>query len=105
MAAIWSGMLYGESNSRTVSLKEDESHGTMNQPASEGGLDRQRSSRKLSRRRFGLLAAAPLAATAAAQDAARPADTPAAAPQRPVSPAIAQFDVPMATEPGFVFKP
>lgn len=67
-------------------------------------MAQKRSSRKLSRRSFGLLASAPLAVTAAVQDA-RPTQTPAATPQRPISPAIARFDVPMATEPGFIFKP
>jgi hypothetical protein len=68
-------------------------------------MTQQRFSRKLSRRGFGLLAVAPLAATAATQDAARPTEAPAAAPQRPVPPAIARFNVPMSTEPGFIFKP
>ena len=62
------------------------------------------SSRKLSRRLFGLLTAAPLATAAPSQDPARP--SPAAPVQpRQASPAVARFDVPMSTEPGFIFKP
>jgi lipoprotein-anchoring transpeptidase ErfK/SrfK len=58
---------------------------------------------KFSRRRFGALAAAaPVAASTAAKAQTSPA--PAQQP-RPVSPAIAKFDVPMATEPGFIYKP
>jgi lipoprotein-anchoring transpeptidase ErfK/SrfK len=58
---------------------------------------------KFSRRRFGALAAAaPVAASTAAK--AQVAPTPPPQP-RPVSPAITKFEVPMATEPGFIFKP
>lgn len=67
--------------------------------------------RKLSRRSFGrLLAASPLAAAAAAgpspQAPSREEEFRAAGERRVANAqALAKFDLPMATEPAFVFRP
>jgi hypothetical protein len=68
-------------------------------------MSRRDSFRQLSRRKFGIVSAAPFAATAAAQQSPRTTESPLTPPQRTVSPAIAGFPVPMSTEPGFIFKP
>jgi hypothetical protein len=61
----------------------------------------------ISRRGFGRLTlAAPIAvsaATARAQE--RPPEKAAVQPQPAAQDVIAAFDVPMSTEPGFVYKP
>jgi len=66
------------------------------------------SARKISRRGFGRLTlAAPIAvsAVAAAPRQELPPGKAAAQPQPAAQDAIAAFDVPMATEPGFVYRP
>jgi hypothetical protein len=63
---------------------------------------------KLSRRGFGRLTlAAPIAvsAGAAAPRQERRTETPAAQPQPAAADVIVAFDVPMSTEPGFVYRP
>ena len=65
-------------------------------------------SAKLSRRGFGRLTlAAPIAVTAAAAvpSQERRPETAPAQPQPAAPDPIAAFDVPMSTEPGFVYRP
>lgn len=67
------------------------------------------STARFSRRRFGqLAAAAPLAVATASgspQAGRGEQERPATASRPTTSEAIAKFDVPMAAEPGFVFRP
>jgi hypothetical protein len=69
---------------------------------------KQNSTGRISRRGFGRLTlAAPIAVTAAAaapRQERRP-ETAATQPQPSAPDAIAAFDVPMSTEPGFVYRP
>ncbi len=68
-----------------------------------------RSSNRLSRRGFGRLAVvAALGASAAAaapQQVRRPESPAAAQPQPATADVIDGFDVPISTEPGFVYRP
>ena len=66
-----------------------------------------RSSNKLSRRGFGRLAvgAGLGAAAAAPQEVRLPASPAAAQPQTGPADVIDGFDVPISTEPGFVYRP
>jgi hypothetical protein len=78
---------------------------------SEEPVSKNHASTKLSRRKFGMLAAAAPAAVAAAaprpqQERREPTPEEAAAERRRTSAeVIAKFNVPMETEPGFVFRP
>jgi hypothetical protein len=64
------------------------------------------SSGKISRRGFGRLTlAAPMAVSAAAAPRQERRPEPAAAQPQQAQDVIAGFDVPMSTEPGFVYKP
>ena len=69
----------------------------------------QWSESKLSRRGFGRLAAAAAlgasAAAAAPREEHRPETAATAQPQEAPPDAIAGFDVPMSTEPGFEYRP